>query len=71
MSGYQFFAVECLAEVVVKKNISVLLQSFPARLIGSENESRIWSNTGSNALIVPLQAFCNQWSLQLVKLTLN
>ena len=46
MSGYQFFAVECLAEVVVEKKKPVLLQSFPARLIGSENESRIWSNTG-------------------------
>ena len=45
MSGYQFFAVECLAKVVVEKK-PVLLQSFPARLIGSENESRIWSNTG-------------------------
>ena len=46
MSGYQFFAVKYLAELVVEKKNTVLLQSFPARLIGSENESRIWSNTG-------------------------
>ena len=43
MSGYQFFAVECLAKVVVEKKLTVLLQSFPARLIGSENEFKVES----------------------------
>ena len=50
MSGYVFFAVECLPKVVdeklKKKKITVSLQSLPPRLIGGENESRIWSNIG-------------------------
>ena len=42
MSGYQFSVIECLPEVAVEKNKSFHCN----RLIGGENESKIWSKRG-------------------------
>ena len=59
MSGYQFFAVERLPEVIVKNKTTVSLQSFVPCLIVGETERRI----RSNRLKCADCAFSNQRSL--------
>ena len=56
--------------MIAEKKIGSLQTLVPC-LIGDENESRMWTITAYTVMIVPLQTFRSQWSLNIVTSTLN